>query len=40
MLLVRVDIGIVPQGTDLVSVLPPVFHGIGGAVSAAAVNQD
>jgi len=35
---VGVDIGVVPQGTDLIPLLPPVFDGIGGAVGTATMN--
>jgi len=37
---VGVNIGVIPEGADLVSLLPPVFNGVGGAVGAAAVNKN
>jgi hypothetical protein len=40
MLQKRMDIRVIPEGADLVSLLTPVRHSIGGAVGAAAMNQD
>jgi hypothetical protein len=36
---VWLDIWVIPQGACLISLLPPVFNGIGGTVGAAAMNQ-
>jgi len=35
---IGMDIRVIPQGADLVALLPPVVNGIGSAVSATAVN--
>jgi hypothetical protein len=35
-----VYIGIVPQGTRLIPLLPPVTNGIGSAMGATAMNQN
>jgi len=37
---VGVDIGVVPQSTDLVSLPAPVVNGIGSTVGTAAMNQN
>jgi hypothetical protein len=37
---IGVDIGVIPQATRLISLLPPVANGIGSAVSATAMNQN
>ena len=40
MLGIGVDIGIIPESTDGVPLLSPVFDGIGSAVGAAAMDQN
>lgn len=35
-----VDVGVIPVSADIVTLLPPMSYRIGGAVSAAAVNQN
>jgi hypothetical protein len=35
---IGVDIGVIPQGANFISLPPPVMNGIGSAVGAAAVN--
>ncbi len=35
---IRVNVGVIPQGADLITVLPPVVDGVSSAVGAAAVN--
>ncbi len=34
------DVGVVPEGADLVALLTPVVYRIGSTVGAAAMNQD
>jgi hypothetical protein len=33
-----VDVGVVPEGADLIALLTPVLDGIGGAVGATAMD--
>jgi hypothetical protein len=35
---IGVDIGVIPQGADLIPLLSPVFDGIGGTVGTTAMN--
>ena len=35
---IGVNVGVIPQGTDLISMLAPVVNGIGSAVGTAAMN--
>jgi len=37
---IGVDIGVIPQGTDLIPLLPPVLSSIGSTVGTAAMNQN
>jgi len=36
---IRVDIRVVPEGTDIIPLFPPVIDGVGGTMGAAYVNQ-
>ena len=37
---VGVNVGVIPQGADFIALVAPVVNGIGGAVGAAAMNQN
>ena len=36
----RVDIGVVPESADLITLPPPVINGISGTVGTATMNQN
>jgi len=39
MLHIRVDIGVIPQGADLVPLTPPVINGVSGTVGTTTMDQ-
>ena len=36
---IGMDIRVIPEGTDIIALFPPVIDGVGGAVCAADMNE-